>query len=267
MQKNGVISVVVPVYNAEKTLEPCVNSILSQDYEALEIFLVDDGSKDGSLELCRKFANRDNRIRVIAQENAGVAMARNAALEKITGDYVLFVDSDDFLSPGACRQLVNTLGDGQLAIGHYYLEIGKTISDRGILSGSPMMDEKAFMAALMKQPGSFYYSALWNKLYLASIIQERCLRFDPFLHWGEDFAFNMQYFHSVKKATATDMPVYHYVKKPGTTSLRALTRIFHSCHIKWRLFCHFRALCKKKGVYAGHRWLVWRYIFNITLIN
>lgn len=94
---NQLISVIVPVYNAEKYLETCVNSIINQKYTNLEIILVDDGSKDNSLDLCKKYAEKDNRIKVIHKENGGVSTARNAGIESASGDFIAFVDSDDYI--------------------------------------------------------------------------------------------------------------------------------------------------------------------------
>ena len=96
--ENALISVIVPVYNAEKYLADCVQSIISQTYRNLEIILVDDGSKDSSGSICDSFAEKDSRIKVIHQENAGVSAARNHGLDECHGEYVSFVDSDDYYS-------------------------------------------------------------------------------------------------------------------------------------------------------------------------
>lgn len=91
------ISVVVPVYNAENYISRCVESVLDQTYCNWQMILVDDGSKDKSLEICQKYANEDNRINVIHQENAGPGIARNAGIAKASGNYVVFIDSDDYI--------------------------------------------------------------------------------------------------------------------------------------------------------------------------
>lgn len=102
---NKLISVIVPVYNAEKDLENCIKSILSQTYETFELILVNDGSKDGSLEICRTFEKQDKRIRVYDRENGGAGAARNTGLEKMKGEYVVFVDSDDYVSANYLENL------------------------------------------------------------------------------------------------------------------------------------------------------------------
>lgn len=265
--KQSLISVIMPVYNAEKTLSASVDSVLSQSYSALELILVDDGSKDGSLRLCQEIASKDARVKVISQPNAGPAMARNAALAAMAGEYVLFVDSDDRLAPDACRLMTEAMEDSELVIGHYYFEIGKAASERGLLNGNRTIGEREFLLELMNRPGTFYFSALWNKLYRAQIIRDLELCFDPFLSWGEDFAFNMQYYHAVHQVALVETPIYHYVKNPGGTSIRSLLRLAHSCRIKRRLYRHFKALYVEKGLYESHRFTIQRYIYNVTLMD
>ena len=99
------ISIIVPVYNAEKTLPRCIDSILAQTFTDYELILVDDGSSDGSLSVCSAYAARDSRIRVLHQENAGVSAARNAGLDAAAGKYIMFCDSDDEVEPEWCALL------------------------------------------------------------------------------------------------------------------------------------------------------------------
>lgn len=104
-----VISVIVPVYNVSAYLPECLDSILSQDYEKLEVILIDDGSTDDSGAICDAYAQRDGRIRVIHQKNGGAAAAKNAGLRAATGEYLSFADSDDFLEPGAYAYMMSLL--------------------------------------------------------------------------------------------------------------------------------------------------------------
>lgn len=264
----GLISVIMPVYNAEKTLARSAASVLSQSYPQIELILVEDGSKDQSLAKCREIEKSDPRVRVIAQGNAGPAIARNAALEVMRGEFVMFADSDDLLVPDACQDMIGAMGESDLVIAHYYFDMGSVQSDRGLLKGSRALSEKEFLEELVKRPGSFYFSALWNKLYRSSLIRQLELRFDPFLSWGEDFAFNMEYDHAVLRGVSLlDKPVYHYIKNPGSTSIRTLFHVAHSCRIKARLYRHFKSLYEKKGLYGQYRHFIRRYIWNVTLAD
>lgn len=109
MKKKGVISVIVPIYGVERYLEECIESILSQTYPALEVILVDDGSPDRCGEICDRYAQRDDRIIVIHQKNAGAAAARNAALRIASGEYIGFVDGDDYLEPDAYEKMLEAM--------------------------------------------------------------------------------------------------------------------------------------------------------------
>ena len=109
MENRPLISVIVPVYNMQDYLETCMNSILGQTYENLEIILVNDGSKDSSPQMCDAFAEKDSRIKVIHKENGGLSSARNAGLDVATGDYIGFVDSDDSIRPNFFELLYDNL--------------------------------------------------------------------------------------------------------------------------------------------------------------
>ncbi len=258
----------MPVYNAEKTLTRSIGSVLSQTYSQLELILIDDGSKDHSLAICHEMEKKDPRVRVICQKNAGPAVARNTGLQAMRGEFVMFADSDDYLVPDACGVMIAATGESDLVIAHYYFDMGSMQSDRGLLKGSRKLNESEFLEELVKRPGSFYFSALWNKMYRSSLIRQQDLRFDPFLSWGEDFAFNMEYDQAVTHGVAlVDKPVYHYVKNPGSTSIRTLINVGHSCRIKGRLYRHFKSLYEKKGLYQQYRFFIWRYIWNVTLAD
>ena len=104
-----LITVIVPVYNVEKYLEQCVDSILNQTYKNIEIILVDDGSKDKSGQLCNEFSNKYSQIKTIHKKNAGLGMARNSGLKIANGEYIAFVDSDDWLAPQALKNLYDSM--------------------------------------------------------------------------------------------------------------------------------------------------------------
>ena len=109
--KNRKVSVIVPVYNVEEYVGKCIGSIINQTYTNLEILINNDGSTDSSYEICKSYAEKDNRIRLFSQENKGLSVARNAMIEKVTGDYILFVDSDDWIFPEHVERLVSLLED------------------------------------------------------------------------------------------------------------------------------------------------------------
>lgn len=129
MKNSGVISVIVPIYGVEKYLEECIESIINQTYTTLEVILVDDGSPDRCGEICDRYAQRDSRIIVIHQKNGGAAAARNAGLRIATGEYIAFVDGDDYLEPDAYEKMVAVLIENDADIVHggfNYIYVNRT---------------------------------------------------------------------------------------------------------------------------------------------
>ena len=128
-----LVSIIVPVYNAEKYVRRCVDSILVQDYPNFELILMDDGSTDGSGEICDAYAGRDERVRVIHKENTGVSDTRNQALELAEGEYIQFLDSDDWIVPEATRLLVQAMEKNgcDMVISDFYRVAGERLSRKG----------------------------------------------------------------------------------------------------------------------------------------
>ena len=128
MGQEKLLSVIVPVYNVETYLPRCVDSILQQSYENMEVILVDDGSQDGSGKICDEYAARDSRVKVIHKENGGLSSARNAGLDTAAGEYLTFVDSDDWIEPDAYCPMIALLEENNAALvcgGRYDVD-GKT---------------------------------------------------------------------------------------------------------------------------------------------
>ena len=142
--KQAAVSVIVPVYNAEKTLAGCIGSVLHQSFEDIEVLAVDDGSTDQSLQLLREFAAQDGRVRVFAQANSGVAAARNLAINHATGKYLQFVDSDDLLAPDATGRMVEAMERRRcdLVIAPYTEVIGQLRQKRGFLDQDMILSQR-----------------------------------------------------------------------------------------------------------------------------
>ena len=177
---DSLVSIIVPVYNAEKYLKRCVDSILKQDYPGFELILIDDGSTDGSAQICDAYAAQDTRIRVFHQENAGVSAARNLALDMAKGEYIQFLDSDDWVAPEATRLLVGSLEryDCDMVISDFYRVSGERIAQKGDIEEEKVLSRQEFAACMIENPADFYYGVLWNKLYRRRIIEEHKIRMD-----------------------------------------------------------------------------------------
>jgi len=262
-----LLSVIIPVYNVQDVLPNALHSVLCQGVEALEIILINDGSQDNSLSVCQAFAREDPRIQVIDQQNAGPGAARNAGLKAATGRYISFVDSDDTLEEGALQALLDAARGQQadLVIAHFNILMGDQCIDRGYIKADTVMDRPAFLHALARRPGSYYYSALWNKLYSRQLIEERGLTFDHSYNWGEDFDFNMRYYHHVGLVSFVKKPVYNYRRTYAGQTWRTMFEVGDSFKIKSRLYRKLKGLYLHAGLYNKYRGHIYRYIFNVTL--
>ena len=220
-----MVSVIVPVYNAEQTLRRCVSSILDQQYTDLELLLVNDGSTDASGEICDEFAARDARVTVLHQKNAGVSTARNHALEQAQGTYLQFLDSDDWITPDATRSLVRAAEAHRcdLVIADFYRVVGERLSRKGDIDEDGLLTREEYAAYMMENPADFYYGVLWNKLYRRELVERYHLRMDPEISWCEDFMFNLEYIRHTETFCALQVPIYYYVKTKGSLATQSLT--------------------------------------------
>ncbi len=234
---NPKVSVIIPIYNAEKYLRRCVDSVLKQDFEDFELLLVDDGSKDLSGNICDEYAKQDARVRVIHKENSGVSDSRNLAISKARGEYLQFMDSDDWITPDATGLLVRSAmeNDCDLVIADFYRVIGERLAHKGDIREEGVMSREEFALQMMEKPADFYYGVLWNKLYRRDIIKNNGLSMDKDISWCEDFIFNMEYIRHVKNVYALRVPVYYYVKTPGSLASQG-TSISKTIRMKKMVF-------------------------------
>lgn len=211
MREDISISVIVPVYNTEKYLDACIASIVGQTHSVLQIILVDDGSFDSSGRICDVWANRDDRIQVIHQENAGVSAARNAGLQAASGELISFVDSDDVLPLDAYTRLLNSWCGEDLIMGRMELmqEDGTPMLGEQILPGDGFSVE-CFMKELFQEKRYGYLGYLCDKLLKRSIIQDHRLCLDPSIRLNEDRLFLMEYLLYCGSVAFCDKVVYFY---------------------------------------------------------
>ena len=212
------VSIIVPVYNAEKAVGRCIESILEQEYTDFELILIDDGSRDSSPQILDGYAEKDQRVRVVHKENGGVSAARNTALDMAQGKYIQFLDADDWISAEATKLLVRTMEDKNcdMVIASFYRVVGSNISCKGSISEELVMSREEYADHMMESPADYYYGVLWNKLYKNSIIKKYGLRMDETVSWSEDFLFNLEYVLHTERIASLPAPVYYYVKTEGS---------------------------------------------------
>lgn len=264
---NPTVSIIVPIYNAEKYIERCVDSIVSQEYRDIEIILADDGSSDASGSLCDEFAERDSRITVIHKENTGVSDTRNVAIEAACGEYLQFVDSDDWLAPNATEILVRTAKNNNcdLVIADFYRVVGERVSQKGDIDTDELMTREEFAEYMMQNPADFYYGVLWNKLYKREIVKKHNLCMDRNISWCEDFMFNLEYIRFAERFMAVQVPVYYYVWRKGSLVNQGALGVSRTIKMKLSVFEYYNNFYKHvldEKDYEKNRLRVYRFLVD-----
>lgn len=207
--KNPMISVIVPVYNGEKTIEKCLGSIMSQTYSDLEIVIINNASTDSSKDICNNYAKQDGRIRFYDCLEKGVSNARNMGLSMSTGKYITFVDCDDYVERDHIQALFDAMSQGvQMSICAYE----NNYEDRALVSAIPKellgkweLKSSPDIVKLLYE--SYFLNALWNKLYLKEKITEG---FCTDIECGEDILFNVGYLKNISGINVVPNASYHY---------------------------------------------------------
>ena len=260
-----MVSIIIPVYNAETTLRRCVLSVLGQQYEDFELLLIDDGSSDGSGGMCDEFARKDARVRVVHKKNAGVSAARNDAIRLARGRYLQFLDSDDWITPDATRLLVTTAQQTgcEMVVADFYRVMGERVSRKGDIAKEGVLTREEYAAYMMENPALFYYGVLWNKLYVRSIVIEHDLKMNEELRYCEDFLFNLEYMLHARTYCALQVPIYYYVKTRN--SLTAQTALRSTLRVKRKAFAcynHFYKSVMDEEEYEKNRLKVYRFFVS-----
>ncbi|MCI5656055.1 MAG: glycosyltransferase [Ruminococcus sp.] len=228
---NPIISIIVPIYNGAGLVKKCISSICNQTYHQLEIILIDDGSKDDTLTICQEYANKDSRIVVLHQDNSGVSVARNNGLAHMTGQFVMFVDADDFIDENACKRCLDEIIEkkSDIIIANKIFHIGTKIQ-KNVLYSKPSFsrsgsEKELFILDLM----TTYYDPLMNKvpylscgvtakLFDADIIRKNNIKFKEDCRFGEDVVFNMECFQYANTISYIDFDLYHFCVNSGSST-------------------------------------------------
>lgn len=191
------ISIIVPVYKAEKTIRKCVNSILNQTFSDFELLLINDGSPDNSGAICDEIATTDPRIKVIHQENRGVSAARNAGLDAARGKYLMFCDSDDYVLENWCEHLYRIMEQGSIHLAACDVELLLDGAEPSIKEETPckIIPREEFV----NMASHISLFEVWNKIFIKDVIDAHHLRFDENLSRCEDAMFVLRYLQLIGK--------------------------------------------------------------------
>ena len=284
-----LVSIIVPVYNAQSHLSRCLESICGQEYKNLELIVINDGSKDKSLPVCEEFRKKDSRILLVDKANSGVSDTRNLGLKLAGGKYVQFVDSDDYIAPDYTARLVEAAEKtgADLVISPYTMVIPagaskpeqvleKIQDDLGVMHVARppenreygflpegVYDKDTFARRLMDKPASYFYSVLWNKLYRRDILTRHDIRFTSEMRWAEDLVFNMQYIQYAEVFASIPQPGYYYVQNPQSichTQIKPATLVQN----KIQVFHYYKDLYTRLGMYEQVRPQLYKFLIDIA---
>lgn len=209
------ISVIVPVYNVEYYLDKCINSILNQSFRDFELILVNDGSTDGSLNICKKYVDKDERVKIISQSNKGLSAARNTGLKNADGYYICFVDSDDFVEKDYLKYLLNNIEkyNSDISMCEYYLT-----DDKGKKYSVEKFNEPQNVSVLSgEKTFSYFYKygyepnvVAWNKIYKKCLFKD--IKYDEGCYF-EDELIALPLFYKARKVSFIRYPLYDYVQR------------------------------------------------------
>ena len=213
-----MVSVIVPLFNSEKFLRKCIDSILTQSYRDIELILINDGSIDNSGVICDEYASKDNRVIVIHKENTGPSDSRNYGIRASKGEFIYFVDSDDFIDIDAVSILVGSCIDNvsDLSIGDFRKIIGDDKSPSGnnrTFQSDVILERKDIVEYVRKYllaPNRFpLLTQSWGRIFRTSIIKDNKILFDPKLRTFEDVQFNFSYLRHANRINFLDKPLYN----------------------------------------------------------
>lgn len=225
---NDLISIIIPCYNSEITIEKCLVSVLGQNYTNLEVIVVNDGSTDGTFQILETFRKKDNRVKIISQQNSGVSRARNIGIESASGNFICFVDSDDWIEKDYCSVLYKNLikSNAKLSIASYHTENNeqkeKFVQTR---KNETVVYTRSEAIALLLEDDNIK-SFPWAKLYRRQLFNG--IKFPEHLEAFEDFFTMFKIFDKAKIVVVTDAKLYHYIADPKSLShYLTPTRAYH----------------------------------------
>ena len=291
MNREPLVSIIVPVYNAQAHIARCIESIRKQTYQNIEIILLNDGSNDVSLPICQMFADVEPRIVLVDKKNSGVSATRNLGLKLAQGEYLQFADSDDYLQPDATRLMVEKAVqyNADMVIAHYNRidppsekaeklldKLTNRKNDPGLAPEAPLLPDtvttygflpegfltkQQFAEGLMKEPASFYYGVMWNKLYRADLVRAHTdVRCSEEMTWSEDLYFNLTYIRYAERFFALTAPIYNYYDNPG--SAVHLTKVRTAITARTALFSYYKELYEQLGLYEENKLQIFKYLIS-----
>lgn len=265
MENQALISVIIPVYNVETYLRECVESVLKQTYQNFEIILVDDGSTDSSGNICDEYAGNDERICVIHQKNSGPSKTRNTGLENAAGEYIYFLDSDDYININALELLVNTAksNDADLVFfdANSFSDDGAQIRQGYVINGT-YSSKSGYEILTELHDNKDYHCAIYLLFIRHQLLVDNKITFLESAYCSEDMLFTYQVYCSAKKAVQCKNTLYHRRYRSGSiVTSKKSQRHFRSCRDVYEKIREYSEEIGKTGDYMATEYTV-RCAFN-----
>lgn len=239
------ISIIIPVYNAEKYIKECINSVIKQDYNNWELILIDDGSTDNSSTICREFIIKDKRIKYIHQTNSGVSVARNTGLAHANGEWVMFLDADDQIKTQTLSKVQESMKD------HDIIRF-EAIDSFSKIMELPSCESKDYLLEVLHRKT---FLAIWGGIYKKSLFIENHISFDPELKYGEDWIVLIQLLTHSKQLCLLKEALYKYNNSNADSFLNTMSfekqLNLISCFKKIKEFCKGK-IPQKQLIYTEH---------------
>ena len=232
-----LVSIIVPAYNSEKTIQRCINSLLSQSYANIEVIIIDDGSTDNTCRICDNYTSNCNIV-IVHKENEGVSAARNDGIEVARGEYLVFVDSDDEVGIDYIKQLMDWKEYDYVTSG-----FKQQLSD-GTWKQYVFVEEEVEQVEIREHPrkyvGKYYFGSPWAKLYKRDLINKFNVRFDVKISKGEDTLFNMDYLEHIRNMKIVPYcEYYYYYYKNSLVRRKNMENCNWKIEVEKRLFDYF----------------------------
>ena len=253
------VSIIVPIYNVEKYIKRCIESLIIQKYKNIEIILVDDGSTDNSADIIDDFAQFDHRIIVLHKKNQGVSAARNSGIEIASGEYIMFVDGDDWVSDEYISYFLDLVEGFDCEIGmnkNNYSGLKVKSNEQKYVISSEKAIEKIYLGDI--------FVAVWNKIYKTNLLKQNSIMFNNEIWYGEGMLFNIQCLQYTNKVAIGEKCVYHQTFNPDS-AMRSFNINSNLCGIKSLELQ--KNILKKRTNDIENAWDFHRFCFNKSIID
>ena len=273
---SSIISIIVPVFNTEKYLQKTLNSVLEQTENNWELIIVDDGSTDNSPLICDEFAKRDSRIKVFHKENGGLSDARNFGMQKTTGEYIAFLDSDDYIADNMIKVINRAIKNGNpdlIEFGWKYDSFGEISKNNSHSHPKEIVLDRVYiydniipqLINIKQRDSKFIYDFSWNKVFKKEIIESNNVLFDSGRKKWEDRLFLLNYLRFCNSIYFADESLYYYVNVPDSLSRRFDPQIFNSILFNYR--CYNEWYGKEFSFNSNYSLKYWGEIINNQIIT